>query len=186
MDQNSRRNFTVVSEQENVRQVSWSEFIEQVRTGPVRSEPSGNVIPNRVFYRGHAKPEWRLWSPFDRRLAMWIETENGGEYWNGRQARGLSWYDTECSSILDKFKRACRGLVGTDHMTTDEFWALGRHFGLLTPLLDWTRSPYVAAFFAFAERLALLEHGARYSWQRRRSRAARSGTHEHHSGDPIS
>jgi hypothetical protein len=30
-----------------------------------------------------------------------------------------------------------------------EFWAYLRHFGFPSPLLDWSRSPYVAAFFAY-------------------------------------
>ncbi|NOR69430.1 MAG: FRG domain-containing protein [Methylomarinum sp.] len=51
---------------------------------------------------------------------------------------------------LSKFKENIRGRINLnfDSASDDEFWALGQHFGLATPLLDWTRSPYVALFFA--------------------------------------
>jgi hypothetical protein len=102
---------------------SWGEFHEVVK-----------IFNNNTDYiwRGQRK-NWPLKSSFDRKFPKI----------NNRQAK--------LNEILKKFKQKLDELSNPNinGMTDDEIWAIGQHYGLLTPLLDWTESPYIAAYFAF-------------------------------------
>src|SRR4051794_16880240 len=90
----------------------------------------------RYVWRGHRCDDWPLESTFARRIKH-KKTDAA----------------TLAKLQITRFRKATRGRRGENPppLSDDELWALGQHFGLATPLLDWTLSPYVALYFAFAE-----------------------------------
>lgn len=139
---------------------TWDEFVTEMRR--TRYMPNENSkeecrhFGKGVIYRGHSKPSYRLSSTMERNCLFELKVSNKNgkpiKDANLRTFNGLDWYDELCENLLHRFKEYSRGIGGVDHnMTNAEIWALGRHYGLLSPYLDWTTSPFLAAFFAFEE-----------------------------------
>lgn len=143
---------------------SWNDFISAVRKDwPLPIGTEGNVSADRVLFRGHADVSWKLCSKIERRTSTYVREENGKlKPLCNLCSIGKEHYDQFCHKILEVFRRASHGIQGTyPGMPDDELWALGRHHGLYTPLLDWTESPYVAAYFAFEEYRKLFQRESR-------------------------
>lgn len=97
--------------------------------------PFFNRPKTQLIFRGHRRYDWPL-------------TPSLGRF----DPRNIITADV-AHAQLRLFRRAVRGRVSDRTLVEEaeehELWSVGQHHGLMTPLLDWTYSPYVALFFAF-------------------------------------
>lgn len=109
---------------------SWTDF-----TPFLEREIFSRDLQHRYVWRGQRSADWSLSTSLDR-LFERLDPPNPEEAATGH---------------LDTFRYAIRGRRGANpaKLCDDDLWAIGQHYGLATPLLDWTRSPYAAAYFAF-------------------------------------
>ena len=111
---------------------NWAEFKECVV----------NLELGRFMFRGQAGP-WRLRTSFHR-----TRRKNLGKF-----------IGTDVPRLHQVLSGRTRHLFNLmDAPQNGAFWNLIQHHGYPTPLLDWSHSPFVAAFFAFREK-RLAHHG---------------------------
>ncbi|MFZ5458531.1 MAG: FRG domain-containing protein [Pseudomonadota bacterium] len=106
---------------------SWRDFTDLLESD-FFNRPTVQLV-----FRGHRRFDWSLMPTLGRLTTNGIVT------------------DELAQTQLERFKFAVRGRLKNPNLVAedDELWAIGQHYGLMTPLLDWTYSPYVALFFAF-------------------------------------
>jgi hypothetical protein len=105
---------------------SWEEFTTFVRT----------LEPYQFAFRGHADNRWRLRTAFHRAGRSYLFRFMAQDV--SALHRHLSGLTTHRFNLLDPIDYAA-------------FLNLAQHHGYPTPILDWTQSPFVAAYFAFRD-----------------------------------
>ena len=132
---------------------SWDEFIQALRV------TSNKPLVQRA-YRGHANPSWKLSSAWERLIDHHKHERKVIGDWPGFSPKELYGLNVGEEQPDDNWLISFKKLVSTmpempdhTHWRKVDWWTFGRHFGLNTPLLDWSKSPFIAAFWAFTGRL---------------------------------
>ena len=108
---------------------------------PLASDSSTNYAS---YYRGHSKVEYRLESTLERHLKIFGKQFNIEKDYQKLQEKYLK----HCKRIL--LNQSIDGyILLPSNLKDDDIWAFAQHYQLKTPLLDWTKSFFVALYFAF-------------------------------------
>jgi hypothetical protein len=114
---------------------SWSGYFDFLEAEVFEREKRRAYV-----WRGQRSSAWSLSTSLDRLLSQLgvLDRPNVTEI---------------AQEHLEAFQYATRGRRGVNppQLRENEWWALGQHFGLATPLLDWSRSPFAASYFAFED-----------------------------------
>ena len=101
--------------------------------------PGGAVDKTTYVFRGQGGADW----PLEPSIVRFFPFAKGEE----RAKLG--------ADLVEDFAHELVVANEPDVLSSHEKWALGQHYELPTPLLDWSASPYVAAFFAFETAMSL-------------------------------
>ena len=144
---------------ETIEVNDWDEFSDLLKSLDVSQEPSSDEDLGHVselLFRGQANAKWHLDTTLERwgghnmmlrayygcisRVHPEIESRTGRNWeipTDGEYAK---------ATIPEWGLRYSQSFIGNQLY---EYLVYLRHHGFPSPLLDWTRSPYVAAYFAF-------------------------------------
>jgi FRG domain len=113
------------------RAASWDEFLAWV-----------NELQGSWCFRGQRNAQWNL----DTSLDLAVRRDNSGGYYHLDR-------EPQISELLFLFQQQAHQYVAELPSSDDlsSWFALMQHHGAPTGFLDWTKSSYVALYFAFEE-----------------------------------
>jgi hypothetical protein len=134
---------------------SWQEYLDtvnQIKNDYADRQIGEVIIGNPILFRGQADAEWPLKTTLER------YTDNS---WDIKSYTKLTY---RCRPQIESFTERTWNLPDLAEVEKQiessyddffiqlpcyDYWVYLRHHGFPSPLLDWSQSPFIAAFFAF-------------------------------------
>jgi hypothetical protein len=144
---------------------TWQEFEQellQLDHERSRLKDSGDLPPSNYLFRGQPDHEWGLDTTLERRIPSELTWERYYRFVLAAKPQietltNQQWEIPDYAKLVEWSGEYNR--IKIESMPGYDFLIYLRHHGFPSPLLDWTASPYVAAFFAFratsAKRVAI-------------------------------
>ena len=149
---------------------SWDEYpkkIFEIRKKYASHEVAGIQHRNVILFRGQADSEWHLETTLERYSEKtWTVSSYYRLAYNCtfqiESFTGKKWDVPEFSAIKDKLVFNFDEIL--INIPSYAFWTYLRHHNFPSPLLDWSHSPYIAAFFAFEDHQTKAQKASIYAY----------------------
>jgi hypothetical protein len=137
----------------------WEDFVSEIRNFMARNvalhAKAGVRIADPLF-RGQREASWELETTLERYCPPCVSLyDYYRSIWAAKSQieayTGQTWKILSRRRFLQKASDSVAGLYFKARSPAYDYMAYLRHHGFPSPLLDWSRSPFVAAFFAFRE-----------------------------------
>lgn len=145
---------------------SWEEFERTLHELAAQREARAKETSTDVsypLYRGHENHEWKLETTLERQSDS---VQSVSEYYryayvSSHQIGAFTKHRWKIPTP-QQYNELTKDFDGSSFSSRPayDYLAYLRHHGFPSPLLDWTRSPYIAAFFAFRRQLTKVERVA--------------------------
>jgi len=135
----------------------WQEYLDEIEKikGEYTNHQVGNFkIGNTILFRGQANADWPLETTLERYTNQkWtVKSYSKLTYRCLHQVESFTerkWNLPPLQEIEKQIKESYDDFVVK--IPCYDYWVYLRHHGFPSPLLDWSVSPFIAAFFAFEQ-----------------------------------
>lgn len=149
---------------------NWEAFEEQVRALFAKRDQLRRDTPTHVsglLFRGQSNASWKLDTTLERYAPCWLKVR---DYYRAMHSAkyqiesltGRRW-DIMTPPDYEEWLKD-QDAFGLFELPGDGFMIHLRHHGFPSPLLDWSQSPYVAAFFAFNHASSAVSYVSIYAY----------------------